>query len=53
MRIDAIWKNMNPEDFENQPYFGNGGKPWAQLVADIWSDKFLPTYFYWFGLFPF
>lgn len=52
MRITAIWKNMSHEDAENQPYFGNGGNPWAQLVADIRSDKYLPNYFYWFGLFP-
>lgn len=48
--VSAVWKDMKPEDYENQPYLYNGDPAWGELVIEVWTDKWLPKSFFLRGL---
>lgn len=50
--VSAVWKNMQQDDFENQPYLYNGDPAYGDLVIDILEDKWLSAQFFFRGLSP-
>lgn len=52
LSVSAVWKDMQKEDYENQPYLYNGDPAWGELVIAIINDKWLTTQFFFNGLSP-
>jgi len=52
LTVSAVWKNMQQEDYDNQPYLYNGDPAWGDLVIEILKDKWLSTQFFFSGLSP-
>lgn len=47
--VSAVWKDMMPEDYDGQPYFGDGGAAWSAWLSEVHASGWLTLKLRWWG----
>jgi hypothetical protein len=47
--VSAVWKDMSPEDFDGQPYLGDGGASWGDWLCGVHANRWLTLRLWWWG----